>query len=535
MAASFQTGNSIWACVVCTYENQNSSKLCEMCGSVKPSTNSTDDKGWKCILCTFANASKFNACGVCGAPSPLTNDLTGKQLCGACTTINYANTGQCIVCGQPLSNKIIQMNANGELVQMQMPTKPTTNTHSHVKSQSMPQQYANPLGQNNSTYNPFANGYQPQSYAPQPPQPPYQPSYQPPQQYQPYQQSTQPFPSFTFGIGRRQAYNRNKEVSQLFAKYQKELENDKQRIKKENDDVQILSEMYSHVYLTKKSQYDPQKLSNIMNQMMRFIPKEHWEEVEKNKEKYEAKNAPAVCQVCYCEFDQDEGKLIRMQQHCNHAMICQGCFQQHLKIKIKDDDITPWIPCAAPDCKAPVCCNLLMQHVQPDQLYEFAKGFIRKHLARNNNWIRCGTKNCNYGWMILDSNATKKHKLKCNACGKRQTVCKDPIQSDKGFNELIKSGVLRVCPKCSLPTMKDKGMCNVMHCGKCGIYWNWQTRETGTSSSQLKNKARRNGTLWEPGELAYQQTLQKSNLPEFKKLLERNGIKYDPNYVRGTR
>lgn len=88
---------------------------------------------------------------------------------------------------------------------------------------------------------------------------------------------------------------------------------------------------------------------------------------------------------------------------------------------------------------------------------------------------------------------------------------------------------------CCLLQMKDKGMCNVMHCGKCGIYWNWKTRETGTSSSQLKNKARRNGTLWEPGELRYQQELQRNNLPEFKKLLERNGIKYDPNYVRGTR
>merc|ERR1712032_101647 len=102
----------------------------------------------------------------------------------------------------------------------------------------------------------------------------------------------------------------------------------------------------------------------------------------------------------------------------------------------------------------------------------------------------------------------KKHKLKCAACRKRHIVCKNTIKSDDGFNELIKSGVLRLCPKCSLPTMKDKGMCNVMHCGKCGIYWNWKT--------------------YEPGELAYQQKLQRTNLPEFKKLLERNGIKYDP-------
>ena len=35
------------------------------------------------------------------------------------------------------------------------------------------------------------------------------------------------------------------------------------------------------------------------------------------------------------------------------------------------------------------------------------------------------------------------------------------------------------------------------------------------------------------GELVYQQTLERSNPAEFKALLERNGIKYNPHYVRG--
>ena len=42
------------------------------------------------------------------------------------------------------------------------------------------------------------------------------------------------------------------------------------------------------------------------------------------------------------------------------------------------------------------------------------------------------------------------------------------------------------------------------------------------------------GTLWEPGELAYQQGLQRSDPGAFKALLERNGVEYNPNYVRGT-
>lgn len=66
------------------------------------------------------------------------------------------------------------------------------------------------------------------------------------------------------------------------------------------------------------------------------------------------------------------------------------------------------------------------------------------------------------------------------------------------------------------------------------IVWNWKTNETGRTSRELKQKARNNGTLWGHGELAYQQNLQQSNKKEFIALLERNGVKYDPNYRRGT-
>jgi hypothetical protein len=98
--------------------------------------------------------------------------------------------------------------------------------------------------------------------------------------------------------------------------------------------------------------------------------------------------------------------------------------------------------------------------------------------------------------------------------------------------------------------LKEKGLCNVIECVKCGIWWNWRTREQGHDGKDLKQKARMNGTLWEAGrslkdfnlflivsffsgELRYQQELERSNPKEFQALLERNGIKYDPNYVRG--
>jgi len=77
-------------------------------------------------------------------------------------------------------------------------------------------------------------------------------------------------------------------------------------------------------------------------------------------------------------------------------------------------------------------------------------------------------------------------------------------------------------------------VCNVINCATCNCWWNWRSGEVGRSSAELKQRARMAGTLWEPGELAYQQGLQRSDPGAFKALLERNGVEYNPNYVRGT-
>ena len=187
--------------------------------------------------------------------------------------------------------------------------------------------------------------------------------------------------------------------------------------------------------------------------------------------------------------------------------------------------------------------------------------FIIKHIRRNSNWVDCQTKNCNYGWLWSDIengktnincksknkyknkngfknenynyNKKKQYQMKCKACNKTQIICKTN-NIDNDFSSLLKSGEMRKCPKCEWPTMKDYGLCNIMHCGHCSIYWNWRTKEIANNSKELKYRARSNGTMWEPGELAYQSRLQRDNLPEFIKLLQRNGIKYDPNYRRGS-
>ena len=223
---------------------------------------------------------------------------------------------------------------------------------------------------------------------------------------------------------------------------------------------------------------------------------------------------------------------------CEHAMCCRRCMRSYLSTKVRDEDVTPWIACPAPGCVEPLHPRHLVDLLDLDQLYRFVAVFVRRHLKRNANWIACSADDCDYGFIVLKerkkTGKTGKKMMKCEACGKRQEVSRDPVKGDAGFAALIKEGTLRLCPSCDFPTMKDKGMCNVMHCGQCGIWWNWRSRETGTSYRELKMRARRGGTLWEPGELAYQQRLEREDPEAFKLLLERNGIPYDPHYRRGT-
>ena len=67
------------------------------------------------------------------------------------------------------------------------------------------------------------------------------------------------------------------------------------------------------------------------------------------------------CQVCFVKYDSTSPK-ISMKGDCNHSVICRDCFKQHLKIKIREDDCTPWLQCPALDCTANIHIDLIMQH-----------------------------------------------------------------------------------------------------------------------------------------------------------------------------
>jgi len=253
---------------------------------------------------------------------------------------------------------------------------------------------------------------------------------------------------------------------------------------------------------------------------------------DKKPEAKEKKGGPLTeCKVCMNDFD-SSNRAVRMM-NCGHESVCTGCFTKYVQHKVKDKDVLPWVRCPDGKCQFPCHgetiansgCNAL-------ELYQFADVYLHKHLVRQENWVECKHPDCRFGFMMEGKNPKKEEK-KCEVCFLKQTV-EAKRELDDEFKKWIQEGKLRPCPVCQHMTMKEYGVCNVIQCGKCGIWWNWKNRETGKSSKDLKDKARGQGTLWEAGELSFQQELERKDPKAFKALLERNGMVFNPNYVRGT-
>ncbi len=256
----------------------------------------------------------------------------------------------------------------------------------------------------------------------------------------------------------------------------------------------------------------------------------------------------AECVVCYSAFDSTTTAMCL--SNCRHECVCQDCIRSMLTVKIESRDVMPWLICPAANCKTPIHASDIESLLTPLPMYQLMQIYLLKHLSRDNLWVSCKANNsslqqvddgfgkseklinpCCYGFYLTDEKEVRDGV--CPVCSLAQKV-KASEDLDEDFKKMVTEGTLRPCPKCKHWTMKEKGICNVICCAQCGIWWNWRTKETGTSSSELKAKARNTGVLWEPGELAYQQELEAKDPAAFKALLERNGMKYDPNYQRGT-
>jgi len=239
----------------------------------------------------------------------------------------------------------------------------------------------------------------------------------------------------------------------------------------------------------------------------------------------------STCGACMSSFDSHE--TVRCTNSgCGHSVLCTDCMAMYVRTKIQEKSIFPFIKCPDNGCSVDLSCQEILAACGTLGSSELCTIYLEKWIARYPEWTPCTSSSCRFGFLVTNNSENKR--MACGVCNQIQVVKRRREEQDEGLKAMIADGTLRPCPKCQLLTMKEYGVCNVIECQQCSIVWNWKTKETGRTTKELKQRARSRGTLWEPGELSYQQNLQRTNKPEFIKLLERNGVAYDPNYRRGT-
>jgi hypothetical protein len=241
------------------------------------------------------------------------------------------------------------------------------------------------------------------------------------------------------------------------------------------------------------------------------------------------------CQICY---ELPKTGLVQMRT-CGHKLICKDCFNSYIKVRIQDSDVVPWIPCPDASCSIPIHAIDITQFagLTVVELLSLICRYMKKKLLRDERFVACcNTKDCLGGFIQLG--AARSQKLACSNCKTKQVVDKGKREGkeelDPEFKKMIKEGKVKEAPCCKLLTLKEDGLCTIIQCTKCSVVWNWKSLEMGSSIKEMKERARAAGTLWIKSDFEYQLNLEKNNPSEFKALLERNGIKYDPTYKRGT-
>eukprot|EP01084_Bolivina_argentea_P223354 377926_1 len=309
---------------------------------------------------------------------------------------------------------------------------------------------------------------------------------------------------------------------------------DRQKRRREYKEAQYWADMFGEIYIPLQLHLSSGldlDVSLAESSLKSIFVHEMVERKIPDLTKYTDKDLKSKCDSCTCDFDEKE--IARAELKC-HANICKACCGNWIRAKISDENVIPFVRCPAEDCDYAVPAYMYSDvgfKLKTRDLYKMVSVYCEKQLARNSNWISCGNTNkCKYGFLFKLNENDKD--VECENCCIKQKI-KRKTEFDEGFKAMLKSGKIRTCPKCGFAHMKDKGLCNVLQCGKCKMWWNWRTREMANTQKALKNKARAERSLWEPGELEYQMKLQRDDPAAFRHLLESNGIKYDPNYQRG--
>ena len=195
-----------------------------------------------------------------------------------------------------------------------------------------------------------------------------------------------------------------------------------------------------------------------------------------------------VCQCCFMEFD-DDSKRVIMKCHNN---FCEDCVRRWISIKVRDNEVKPYIQCLSDKCHEPLSYDILNKYMDTSSKEKFIKYFSYKTLIKYQFFKQCKTYNCQEGVLFDPTSGreiTDKTKC-CNQCNETHDYSYKNEASTEAFKKLIEDNIIRLCPSCSAPTTKDRLSCNVITCSNCLIFWNWETRKTGaTYNSVYKNNS----------------------------------------------
>eukprot|EP00494_Astrolonche_serrata_P027130 UN27393 len=196
---------------------------------------------------------------------------------------------------------------------------------------------------------------------------------------------------------------------------------EKERMEKEEKEGAIYYK-YFYESLKSKCKLKETECANILKELYKMAP-------EGKKSDKKSQNTEA-CGVCYCEFENDAVKM----KTCGHTTCCDSCFVQYVKIRIKDDDVMPWIPCPEEDCRGNIDVTQIIQHCDVETLNKLIHLLCSKNLIRNSRWVGCKTDKCECGFLVPDD---YKGKMKCQICGTKQKVSHDVLEDDS-MKELLK-------------------------------------------------------------------------------------------------
>ena len=249
----------------------------------------------------------------------------------------------------------------------------------------------------------------------------------------------------------------------------------------------IDQDMYNYELQNKKYSEVQELIKNIVgeNDINKGIDKIY--EIEINlyikNEKQKIDHNDNVCQCCFMEFDND---CPRVFGSC-HSHFCKECVKQWITIKVRDNEVKPYIKCLAEGCHNPLSLSVIKTHMKKDDKKKFIKYFSFKTLLKYKFFKQCKTHDCMYGCVFnpnrpsrdgIQREITKKN-VCCIDCKKDYEYEYKDALYDKEIQDMIKSGMIRLCPSCGVPSTKDRKSCNVISCVNCKIYWNWVSKKTG--------------------------------------------------------